>query len=669
MNKIKKRINQGINFLRRVQKTDGSFDGITATDRALRISPVTRHTTFVTSLITESLSVVEKENSAAEATEIAKISQKAVDFLLAEKSDHWTWNYWQRGSEEFCALPYPDDIDDTCCALLAIQSQSDDNQHIDTAALATIVQNLTTLEDKPGGPYHTWFHDFRDDARWHDIDVAVNSNIAYFLGRYDVTVAGIKDLIEDAIRNHLYTSKYYCSPHAIIYFISRTYIGKSHTSLQKELLAHITEQFILSEKYDHPLEASLILSAYLNLGGELEKGVDSTFLQKTVSYILADQSSETHSWSAYAFYREAIQGEQIFYTGSDTLTTAFCIEALQKYSDALALTVLPVSDAETYVLSDEALEIDQAIQKQFLDSLPLLQNQGLEFIQNILTNDVGKQITLLPYFFNPHFPRETTISLGIANLAGWIAYTIYDDFLDNEGYPELLSLANVCLREVCHIYQNILPATAYPVFRSVMDTIDRANSWERKNCYIGIANGMMSMDFLPDFGEYHILAEKSLGHALGPLAMMVETFTEKDMRDFISFFTHYLIARQLNDDAHDWLEDLKRGFVNSSSVHTLRLWRAGQTENDYPMIPNLISIESAEDELRTLFWNKTIVHIADEIQKHVDIARLQLSNNPLIENPDYFETLLTPIEQAAKKALLNRTEVHAFLESYTASPY
>ena len=40
--------------------------------------------------------------------------------MLSQKSEYWSWNYWKRDSEDAINFPYPDDLDDTFCALATL---------------------------------------------------------------------------------------------------------------------------------------------------------------------------------------------------------------------------------------------------------------------------------------------------------------------------------------------------------------------------------------------------------------------------------------------------------------------------------------------------------------------------------------------------------------------
>jgi len=81
-------------------------------------------------------------------------------------------------SKEFKSKPYPDDLDDTFCALNALYLF--DRKLISGSAYAYIIQLLTKVEKNEGGPYKTWLVS-KKTSGWDDVDIVVNSNIAYFL--------------------------------------------------------------------------------------------------------------------------------------------------------------------------------------------------------------------------------------------------------------------------------------------------------------------------------------------------------------------------------------------------------------------------------------------------------------------------------------------------------
>ena len=214
-------------FLKKQQLADGSFLSYSSPDMHDFSHAQPYRTIFTTALILSSLQHYNDPIS-------IPIKQKSAHYLLSQKSDNWTFNYWQKSVPEYTQLPYPDDLDDTCCALAALQHY--DAKIISGEVLAKIVHILTELEIQEGGPYKTWITQRDVDPIWQDVDVAVNSNIAYFLSLQDIELPNITGLIEQVISRKKYESPYYPTPYPIIYFISRWYTGSKKKQLTKFLL-------------------------------------------------------------------------------------------------------------------------------------------------------------------------------------------------------------------------------------------------------------------------------------------------------------------------------------------------------------------------------------------------------------------------------------------------
>src|SRR5208282_1544290 len=115
-------------------------------------------------------------------------------------------------------------------------------------------------------------------------------------------------------------------------------------------------------------------------------------------------------------------------------------------------------------------------------------------------------------------PDRIMNQLALANLYGWMAYTIYDDVLDDESDGARIPCANFFLRAVADIYRSLdreIPG-AIGLYTIIMDRIDGANAWEQSHCRVpGVSTGEIS-DFLPsllpNFGDHTTLADRSIGH-------------------------------------------------------------------------------------------------------------------------------------------------------------
>ena len=205
-----------LEFIKNQQNPDGSFHSTT-----FNLKDKTQKSTltpFTTSLILCCL----KDFKDYPIVKI--IVAKGIDFLMGEKSENWSWNYWPRNSREMREHPCPDDLDDTFCALTAITIHKP--ELITPKAFVKITESLMQTEDQVGGPYNTWLIDFKKNKVWKDIDIVVNMNISYFLKLHGVHLPKLDRFIKKTIKNSVINkkslSKYY-SPSIIKYLSSRLY--------------------------------------------------------------------------------------------------------------------------------------------------------------------------------------------------------------------------------------------------------------------------------------------------------------------------------------------------------------------------------------------------------------------------------------------------------------
>ena len=604
---MKENINRAISFIKSQQKEDGGFWSWSSPNKNNFNNAKKYNSIFPSSLILSCLDSIEKSE---------EIKNELVNFLLSQKSEHWSFNYWKRGAKENIKMPYPDDLDDTFCVLSGIYKY--DSRLIDGAVMAKIVTLLTAMEKKEGGPYKTWLVSESVDEIWKDVDLAVNSNIGYFLSLQEIELENVNKLIKLAIEKENLNSPYYPSIYSVIYFISRFF--KSEKLIKIILLKKN------GDNWGNPLDTALMVNSLLNLK------VDPKILWPSINYLIKNQK-KNGSWKTGSFCIDPAINRKTYYAGSPALTTAFCVEALNKYF----LTTVSKPDQKRDKVADR-------IHQEILQ----IADKRIKFLSKIPEKNCKKSITLLPYVFykslgknGKKISKKLIVQCGLANLYGWIAYTIYDDFLDGEGDKKMLSLANVCLRELALIHSSILPKTDFAdVFNKTMDEIDVANYWEVVNCY--------DDKKLPNYNDYSQLAKKSLGHALGPVAILYSLGFDKnssEIKNIWSFFKHYLIARQLNDDAHDWEDDLKKGFINPVAVE---IFKKTSDKNDF----------------KEIFWKEVLIEVSNIILENIDKARKNVIKIKLIEKPELILSVLENPEQSAKKAIEEQMETMKFIGEY-----
>lgn len=633
-------VERELTYLLSLQQRDGSFLSLSSSSPQFT-SSITYQTTFTTSLIL--LALHDLPDSAL----LSQIRKRAVNFLLSQKSEHWSWNYWARGAQQAKDLPYPDDLDDTFCALAALFHY--DPLLLDGKALAHIVQLLTATETKEGGPYRTWLVDDHAAKLWKDRDLAVNSNIAYFLSLQDIRLPNLLKFIDSSLNKKQFISTYYPTIYPVIYFLSRAYQGKQKTLIQNTLLAKRET----NHSWGNPLFTALAVRSLLNLD------IPSYKLTKSIHYLLNER--QKGHYKPYPFCFDPTRDGKKYVSGSSAVTTAFCLGTLFAYEKKQKeMPQKKHADQKNMLYQQILLGINQ----QFLILDKPLQKEFKQLLKKLLLKDADQTIALLPYYFSltlgkkrKAIPDKLLVQLGIANIFGWIAYTVYDDFLDEEGTPKQIPIANIALREVMSIYEKLLPTTTFALYvRKIMNKLDYANFWEVTHTRF-IKNSTIKLNDIPSpsFKNLELLAQKSFGHALGPIAILFSLgYNEKsqETKNLAKFFREYLIVKQINDDAHDWEQDLQRGQINVVASLVLKK----NQQND--------TLKKALPRLQKIFWFEVIPDIAYIAAKRAKRAEGFLKKCTFLDNTTPLEDLLFQQTDAIQKALKEQERTRQFLQEY-----
>ncbi len=228
----------------------------------------------------------------------------------------------------------------------------------------------------------------------------------------------------------------------------------------------------------------------------------------------------------------------------------------------------------------------------------------------------------------------------------WRALNIYDDFLDGEGERAELPRANNYYRRFCEIHYRLnLSADYYKLFNHLMDNLDKANREEVVASKLKIKNSRV---FLPKklVPQKNLvsLAHKSLALALGSLALLFALDykkSDKKTKATLNFFKYALAAKQLADDSHDWLEDLRNGLVTRATwpiLHAAKNKRIKIYLNEPPTQTYLLFAESASPLII-----KDLEHLCGRARKEM-FKFTKDPKSPLLNK------LVLPLERACAEA-------------------
>ncbi len=301
---------------------------------------------------------------------------------------------------------------------------------------------------------------------------------------------------------------------------------------------------------------------------------------------------------------------------------------------------------------------------------PELKSTARVAIDKTISGNRDKQMSLMSFYAKQALGKkgeqisdEIVAEMGLANIFFWTAFIIYDDFWDEDeaAQPRLLPIANIFARHYINYFTTLLPQDSgfSDFFHQIMDNLDAANFWETQYCRTKVEDSAFYVpQILPDYADYENKFRPASGHILGPVVMLIllgYKIDSPEIKNFIDYFRHYLIAMQINDDAHDWEEDMRRGHI--STVVDLLLRDFGRKEG-------VIDLEKDLPELKKVFWFKTIKKAAEIAVSHTEKSRQALRDTGIFEDIKPLERIIDTSENVAKKALKEQIESVNFLETY-----
>lgn len=625
---------RGLDYLASHQRSDGGFDSL----RSINVSYFNNdgpkyRTTFMPALIGGALENIKTGYD---------IRERIAKYLLGQKDDNWSFNYWDKTGEMYKKKGIPNDLDDTFCALSVLY---DIHPGIfDGDAMARIVTLLCANEVQPGGPYNTWNS---NEGVWKDIDPVVNANISYFLQKHNVHLDKLSAYIRNAVMQDL-TSSYYSSKTAVFYFITRA-MPSIDTSIVRQFL------FDKLAGNTNSLEMALAISTLLRLGATSDE------VTQYVEQLIERQATDG-GWSAYGLYIDARLKDGFEYAGSSELTTAFCIEAIDMYKQskrrADQAKLESFKDKIVAQVHDEVVTVPS----------PGIRSKIRASLTDVMSGSKERNVVELPVFmtnvikgYKPD--QEVLQQLSVMSLWGWIAYTMQDDCLDDMQGADMVPAISFCMKRLSQKIEVV--AGSNQEFKAlafqILDIQDDANTWELRNCRVNVLDGAkIDLVKLPNYGDGRQLANRALGHTISAIGIMYAAGFTASSPEFIAirkFFYHYLLARQLSDDAHDWEDDLTQGHVNYVATGVLKYYILQKLPASSTMNLNVCI-----DALRKILWDYHIVEISELTVHHIEQARKSVSQLSTVFDIKLLDTLLAPIETAAQKSLTERQKALDFIK-------
>lgn len=340
--RISDAIGAGLDFLAARQMPSGQFP--VEVTSCFGDEPRTRpdDALFATSHIVYSLGYLPQPSS-------CDMISRALSYFQSEMSGHGLWRYWNRDAKWHGRSLYsfiPADLDDIASISYLLQRHSvpfPDNRGLMLYNRDRNGLFYTWLMLRPNPPmdwlywrtllaevtiprYTVFFK--ATEAGYNDVDGVVNANVLLYLGERPETQAVVEWLIDIVETGQEATcDKWYRDPFPFYYALSRNFhAGVRGLESAKGVVVERLEAAARADGQvgENVLQTALAANSLLNFGERSEA------LEQAVGHLLRSQGA-SGSWPSAPFYYGG--PKKLNSWGSDELTTAICLEALQRFLD------------------------------------------------------------------------------------------------------------------------------------------------------------------------------------------------------------------------------------------------------------------------------------------------------------------------------------------------
>ncbi len=209
-----------------------------------------------------------------------------------------------------------------------------------------------------------------------------------------------------------------------------------------------------------------------------------------------------------------------------------------------------------------------------LDAFPAdFRSDIRSFFDRLAQGDFSQVVALLPHYLSDLLPLPAEIlrQLGAAHLYGWWYYYVQDELLDGAAPPADLLGAHLALLKMLDIYIQLgLPNTpCWKDFQRLSLISAAAYAREMETRFASLA------ELTPErlrLWSVDLIVERAAPFYFNTIAQLYMAGISPDQPlhgDLLAALKAFTAARQIGDDAGDWIDDLQRGQLNYVSARLI----------------------------------------------------------------------------------------------------
>lgn len=220
-----------------------------------------------------------------------------------------------------------------------------------------------------------------------------------------------------------------------------------------------------------------------------------------------------------------------------------------------------------------------------LDTFPAhLQALAKDTFATLAQADFSQIVGLLPYWLTDllSVPSDTSHKLGVAHLYGWWYYYAQDELLDGDAPPTIILTGHLALLKMIAGYRalGVTTAPCWAEFEKLALISAENYTLEMQSRFTDLAE--LTRDQLAPWTVDLIINRASpfYFNTLAQLHLAGIPTDDPLQQDLLAALRYFGAARQISDDASDWLEDLQNGHLNYVSAQLIhRFYEQGLVDN------------------------------------------------------------------------------------------
>lgn len=211
----------------------------------------------------------------------------------------------------------------------------------------------------------------------------------------------------------------------------------------------------------------------------------------------------------------------------------------------------------------------------YLDTLaPPLRAVTRPWFDRLAQSEFSRIVVLLPDLLADLLPVSAEVSrqLSLAHFYFWWYYFVQDELLDGDASPAALLSGHLALLKMIETYAS-LGVTRAPYWQDYLQLAQRsaeahAQEWQTRFTRLDEVTPDRLERFTLDF-----IGDRAVPFSFNILAQLHLAQTQPGdsrWRDLPAALRCFVLARQIGDDASDWLADLQAGRLNYVSARLLQ---------------------------------------------------------------------------------------------------